>query len=257
MGIQQRRLAPRLAAYAFGSILLWGATVAAAYWYLRRTLPAEARALQLTHADSIGLPLLSLALLLAGILLVANLVAAVVLVRRRFNCSTYTVVQAQPEHVAFLPEIERAAAGLFPPEVLPPHLREHTVPTEVLEAARAMGHLWVALDPEGRPVGFALAQVSGVTVRLAEMDVHPDHGRRGVGRALVDAVVGWARAAGLASVSLTTFADLPWNRPFYERLGFRRLRGQEVPAELALALQEEAESGLHGRIAMQLSLNAA
>ena len=60
------RLATRFATYAAGSILLWIAAVGAAYWYLRRPLPAAVRAL-----------------LVAAVLVVANLVVAVVLLRRR------------------------------------------------------------------------------------------------------------------------------------------------------------------------------
>ena len=77
------RLATRFATYAAGSILLWIAAVGGAYWYLRRPLPAAVRALPVTHADSIGLPLLAVALLVAAVLVVANLVVAVVLLRRR------------------------------------------------------------------------------------------------------------------------------------------------------------------------------
>ena len=38
---------------------------------------------------------------------------------------------------------------------------------------------------------------------------------------LVLQVCDWAAGNGYASVTLTTFRDVPWNMPFYERLGFR------------------------------------
>ena len=68
---------------AAASVALWLATLAVATWYLRRQLPPEARALPLTHADSVGLPLVALAVWLAGALAVANAAAAAVLVARR------------------------------------------------------------------------------------------------------------------------------------------------------------------------------
>ena len=77
------RLWPRLRVYAAISAVLWAALVAAAFWYLRHAQPAAARALPLTHADSVGLPLLAFALLLAGALVAANVVAAAVLLWRR------------------------------------------------------------------------------------------------------------------------------------------------------------------------------
>jgi hypothetical protein len=80
---KQPRLATRLVTYATASLLLWIAVVGAAYWYLRRMLPEAAHALPLTHADSVGLPLLSFAMLVAAILMLANLVAVTVLLRRR------------------------------------------------------------------------------------------------------------------------------------------------------------------------------
>ena len=73
----------RLAPYAAGSVVLWIAAVGALWWYLRRTLPPDVRALPITHADSIGLPLVAAALLVAAVLVVANLAVAVALRRRR------------------------------------------------------------------------------------------------------------------------------------------------------------------------------
>jgi hypothetical protein len=64
-------------------VVLWAVCVGAALWYLRRSLPADVRALPLTHADSVGLPLVAFAGLLAGVLLTANLVAAIFVWRRR------------------------------------------------------------------------------------------------------------------------------------------------------------------------------
>ncbi len=55
---------------------------------------------------------------------------------------------------------------------------------------------------------------------LDEVAVAPAHGRRGIGRALVDEVVAWAAAGGFPSVTLATFRDVPWNAPYYEKLGF-------------------------------------
>ena len=72
-----------LATFAAVSIALWTVAMAAAHWYLRRMQPEEARALAVTDADSIGLPLLALALLLAGVVALANVVMAVLLLRRR------------------------------------------------------------------------------------------------------------------------------------------------------------------------------
>jgi GNAT superfamily N-acetyltransferase len=60
------------------------------------------------------------------------------------------------------------------------------------------------------------------------MDVDPAHGRRGLGAALVETVCDWARIQGYGVISLSTFRDLPWNAPFYAKLGFQILDESEL-----------------------------
>ena len=78
----------------------------------------------------------------------------------------------------------------------------------------------------------------------------------GIGTRLVTAVVAWARAAGYRSISLLTFRHLPWNGPFYAKLGFRILDPVEHGPELAGLIEEEAEIGIdvEKRVAMELKL---
>jgi hypothetical protein len=45
-------------------------------------------------------------------------------------------------------------------------------------------------------------------------------------------------------VTLTTFRDVPFNRPFYERRGYRVLEEAEWTPELAQRRAEEADAGL-------------
>ena len=91
---------------------------------------------------------------------------------------------------------------------------------------------------------------------MHEMDVLPEHGRRGLGAALVGAVVAWARRRGHHGVTLTTFRHLPWNGPFYRRLGFEALSESELTPQLAEHLHAEADAGLDParRVAMRLAL---
>src|SRR5271165_3964159 len=75
----------------------------------------------------------------------------------------------------------------------------------------------VAGDP---PVGFASVEIVDGLAHLWQLSVRPSHGRRGVGTALVEAVCQWAGSQGYEAVTLTTYRDVPWNGPFYRRLGF-------------------------------------
>lgn len=85
----------------------------------------------------------------------------------------------------------------------------------------AGNRVWVAVTGEGdAPAGFAVAGPLGGFFHLHELSVDPAHGRRGLGAALVATVVAAAREGGFEGVSLSTFRFVPFNAPFYERLGF-------------------------------------
>lgn len=152
---------------------------------------------------------------------------------------SYRVALALPEHVSLLPHIESAAAELFR-DAVPAELLEHVTPESVFSDAQQDGTLWVALEPDDRPVGFIRVVVTGPRAHLAELDVLPDYGRRGVGTALVRAVEDWAWANRLSEITLTTYRDLPWNAPFYARLGFRVVPESEWDAETRRRFEEEA-----------------
>jgi GNAT superfamily N-acetyltransferase len=85
----------------------------------------------------------------------------------------------------------------------------------------------------------------------------PDHQGAGVGRALVDRARAWATETGRSVVSLTTFAEVPWNRPLYEHLGFRVLADDELGPELRDVQRAEATRGFGPapRVCMRLVLD--
>ena len=123
-----------------------------------------------------------------------------------------------------------------------------------LERASLEQRAWVAVDDDGSIIGFAVAWVVDGEGHLDELAVVPAHGRRGVGRALVDQVVAWTVAQELVSVTLTTFRDVPWNGPYYEKLGFQVV-STLTPALRAL-VDEQASWGLEPslRVVMRRSL---
>ncbi|MGY1671633.1 GNAT family N-acetyltransferase [Geodermatophilus sp. SYSU D00710] len=146
---------------------------------------------------------------------------------------------AEPADLELLPDIEAAADALFVPlgfADLPP-------PQTPQERAAA----WRVLVA-GRPVtGFAVLERVDGDVHLEQLSVHPTAGRRGLGTALLDAAVRAAREAGAARVTLTTYADVPWNAPWYAARGFTEVTGPGP--ELAALVDREAVMGLavHGR----------
>ena len=58
--------------------------------------------------------------------------------------------------------------------------------------------------------------------------VDPEHRNRGMGRALIASVEGWARQKGANGVSLQVAAANGRGRKFYEDLGFREISVYEV-----------------------------
>lgn len=167
----------------------------------------------------------------------------------------YRIQIADADTLHLLPGIEVAAAGRFSEADLAPDLRRDGLPQAFLESAARDGRLWTAVaTASGRPVGFALATVVDGSAHLYELDVLPEHGRRGLGRALIRAVVEWARRQAFHGVTLTTFRHVAWNAPFYRRLGFREVPTPALTPELARQLEREAARGLTRRLAMRLDL---
>jgi GNAT superfamily N-acetyltransferase len=156
----------------------------------------------------------------------------------------YVIRLAAAGEVAALPAIEAAAAQLHAGTGLPASVLAETSSVEHLEAARRRGHLLVAVARGGPPRGFLVLEPLGDDLYLGEVDVDPAHGRRGVGRALVEAAIALGRAAGAPRMVLSTMRDLPFNAPFYASLGFRTLADDELTAGLRAMREGEARRGL-------------
>ena len=143
----------------------------------------------------------------------------------------YKIVRATKSHLAAIPAIESAAAAIFPEADLPRDVRYKVTDQETLRAAQLDGQIWVAIDQQQTPVGFAIiAEVDG-NPHLDEMDVLPAHGRNGIGTRLAQTIIGQAGSDGHDRLTLVTFRHLPWNAPFYATLGFQAVETCNVEQE--------------------------
>jgi GNAT superfamily N-acetyltransferase len=170
--------------------------------------------------------------------------------------AAYSIRLARSDDVPSLAAIERNAAAQFRGTGIDGAFLDETADPAKLEEAIRDGRLWVA-ERDGACVGFAIACVlAGGEAWLEEVDVDPSHGRRGIGRALVETVADWARRRGSPTLGLTTFRDVPWNAPFYAQLGFRERPARECPPVVLEILADEATRGLPAarRLAMILDL---
>jgi GNAT superfamily N-acetyltransferase len=113
-----------------------------------------------------------------------------------------------------------------------------------LDAYRTAGRAWVVTDDADVPVAYVVVDVLDGNAHVEQVSVDPGHAGRRLGNRLVDHVVQWARDEGFPAVTLTTFRDVPWNRPYYERCGFVVLDPADMGPELAARVDEEAVHGL-------------
>ncbi len=142
----------------------------------------------------------------------------------------YAIRRARPSEYALLPDIERAAATLLATVDWLDLSHDEVSDPEFIAATARDGAVFVAADERDAPVGFALTGFLDRALHIYELDVAPAHARRGLGRRLIEAAEAFAVAEDAAAVALATFRDVPWNGPFYARVGFREVpRNQWTP----------------------------
>lgn len=133
---------------------------------------------------------------------------------------TRSIRFAEAPDIAALQVIERAADALFEELLGPEPFGADSGVAGADRAAEPGFILVVAERQDGPAVGFVhVLEVSG-TAHLEQLAVLPKHLRRGHGRALVETAATEASARGYDRLTLRTYADIPWNRPFYEACGF-------------------------------------
>jgi GNAT superfamily N-acetyltransferase len=92
-------------------------------------------------------------------------------------------------------------------------------PTGAARASEPGFILVVELD-ESYVAGFVhVLEIDGIC-HLEQLSVAPGDARKGWGRALVEAAKIQAQKRGYQRITLRTYADVPWNAPFYASAGF-------------------------------------
>jgi 4-diphosphocytidyl-2-C-methyl-D-erythritol kinase len=168
----------------------------------------------------------------------------------------FSIERAGSAQADALCAIERAAVQLFRGHSAWAAYAAMSIPPELLQRAISRGLVWAALDESRIPVGFVWldTDVDSGGIGIAEIDVLPEYGRRGIGAALLEHACNWARAAGYRRVDLGTLADVPWNAPFYAGHDFAVVDKNDPT--FALACQRDRENGFpeHLRVFMSRPL---
>ncbi len=105
------------------------------------------------------------------------------------------------------------------------------------------GTLWVAIVDEV-VVGYLTASSLDGEGHIDQVSVTPQMSGRGIGTELISEACRWASANGFSSISLTTFAEVPWNGLLYGRRGFVEVEQADLSAELARIRAQETAEGL-------------
>ncbi|MFD5479857.1 GNAT family N-acetyltransferase [Streptomyces hawaiiensis] len=154
---------------------------------------------------------------------------------------------AAPAELPALQDIERAAGAPFRDLGMPEIADDEPPALDVLERYRRAGRCWVAVDEQDRPAAYLLAEPVDGALHIEQVSVHPRAARRGVGRALLAHAADRAREEGLTALTLTTFTEVPWNAPYYARLGFQPLPEADLTPGLREIRATEAAHGLDRR----------
>ncbi|WP_341945182.1 GNAT family N-acetyltransferase [Microbacterium sp. LWH11-1.2] len=161
---------------------------------------------------------------------------------------TTSVRHSRPADAATISEIEAAADTLliqrFDAADWPP-------PATDAERSALPGFLLVAevVEDAAPPVAAGFVHVLEIDghAHLEQLSVHPAHGRRGIGRRLVRAALDEARERGHERVTLRTYADVPWNAPFYASCGFVESEPDSAFHRRLIATEEALQLSAHGR----------
>ncbi len=153
---------------------------------------------------------------------------------------TGTIRRARPSDLRRIAAIEDAGLPLFVD-----WFGDRMVPALAAKAPSGaerdgQGFLLVAAD-DRRLVGFAHVVPRDVHAHLEQLSVLPAYGRRGIGTRLLREAMEEARWGGHDRMSLCTYRDVPWNGPFYARLGSREVAEADLePFQRDLRAHERA-----------------
>lgn len=164
---------------------------------------------------------------------------------------------AQQQDIPQLIAVERSAAQLFRQHQELQFIAEGEVMSPQQHADFiAQQREWVMVGPTEQIAGFIAVQPFPHSWHIAELSVAADWQRQGVGKRLIEKVAALALRQGIQRLTLTTFMQVAWNAPYYQRLGFCIIPIARLDTHLQHLLAQEVGQGLAGsRCAMEFTLS--
>ena len=148
---------------------------------------------------------------------------------------------AREDELRELGVIEREADALF--AEIGMNDMAAAAPESLLPAQRA-GRLLVAVTHADEPVGFVRLEIVDSIPHVEQVSVLPGYAGRGLGVRLLDAAEEWARKRGYRRMTLITYRDVPWNGPWYRRMGWEVVEDGQLTPELRALRKREGVAGL-------------
>ena len=156
----------------------------------------------------------------------------------------YCIRLGRDGDLPLLGDIERSAGRAFAERGMQA-IADDDPPSVVTLAQYANAQrLWVAADHRDQPVGYIMIDRVDDGAHIEQVSVHEDHAGQKLGKRLIDRVFEWTRTHELSQVTLTTFRDVPWNAPYYERLGFAVLPEHAYSKAMQAIRDHEKSLGL-------------
>ncbi|MFT4069163.1 GNAT family N-acetyltransferase [Paraburkholderia sp.] len=115
---------------------------------------------------------------------------------------------------------------------------------EIVERKIAAREIIVAIDAAAICAGFVMFEPQPTRIYVQELDVLTSHAGRRIGAALIGEVARIAHARQLTQLVLSTYRDVPWNAPYYRRLGFRDIDTADLDAALIARRDAHIARGL-------------
>lgn len=151
---------------------------------------------------------------------------------------------AQASELPLISAIEKSGDQLFRAVGMDAIADAPAPEPDAYRAALDDGWLLVAVDEQDAAVGFIRLEMLDGGPHVEQVSVRHDRAGHGIGASLLAAAEQLARARGHRRMTLTTFRDVPWNGPYYTRLGWSALPADDLPPELAAVRRHERDLGL-------------
>jgi GNAT superfamily N-acetyltransferase len=155
----------------------------------------------------------------------------------------FTIRPAGPNDMATLRDIDDDAGALYaahglPIDLAPDHVFSRDECARWLRCA-ASGSAFMAVDAAGVALGFAALGWADGEPYLEQLSVRCAAMRRGIGKRLLEHAAEAARSRNHSVVWLTTYAHLPFNRPYYARQGYVALLESQCGPDIRHHLDEQ------------------